>query len=233
MAEKNEDKLPHLAWEIKSGLDLAEKGKQDRIKGLVDAAVALREARSLITADIRFNKWCSANEFGPDVLNAHDRAALIAMGAEPERMRSLLGNSERQSVRYIYQHEWSAAESAGADDADANADAADAGAGDIGDAVDDADAAAAADDTAAAGATDSTESRFDYAAKPGGTQQKQQFRGAGHTRRSNRVKPSIFTIKEFNLIRSCLHPDGERTEEMKNKAFVLFNQKKFALTGAR
>ena len=110
MAEKNEDKLPHLAWEIKSGLDLAEKGKQDRIKGLVDAAVALREARSLITADIRFNKWCSANEFGPDVLNAHDRAALIAMGADPERMRSMLSNSERQSARYVYQHEWSAAE---------------------------------------------------------------------------------------------------------------------------
>jgi hypothetical protein len=254
MYENNKDKLPNLALEIKSGLDLAEKGKHDRINGLVQAAIALHEARSLIKADIRFNKWCTANEFGPDVLNAHDRAALIAMGADPERMRSVLTNSERQSVRYIYQHEWSAAESAAADDADADADAgdagdagaagnadaadgtaagADAGAGDIGDAVDDADAAAAADDTAAAGATDSTESRFDYAAKPGGTQQKQQFRGAGHTRRSNRVKPSIFTIKEFNLIRSCLHPDGERTEEMKNKAFALFNDKKFALTGAR
>ena len=32
VAENNKDKLPHLAWEIKSGLDLAEKGKQDRIK---------------------------------------------------------------------------------------------------------------------------------------------------------------------------------------------------------
>ena len=38
MAENNKDKLPHLAWEIKSGLDLAEKGKQERINGLVDAA---------------------------------------------------------------------------------------------------------------------------------------------------------------------------------------------------
>ena len=79
-----------------------------------DAAVALREARSLITPDIKFSKWCTATEFGPDVLNAHDRAALIAMGADPERMRSLLTNSERQSVRYIYQHEWSTAEFAGA-----------------------------------------------------------------------------------------------------------------------
>jgi hypothetical protein len=229
MTENNKDKLPHLASEIKSGLDLAEKGKQDRIKGLVQAAIALHEARSLIKADIKFSKWCTANEFGPDVLNAHDRAALIAMGADPERMRSMLSNSERQSARYVYQHEWSAAESASAD---ANADAEDADA----DAEAETDAGAsarAADDTADPGATDSTESRFAYADKPGGTQQKQQFRGAGHTRRSNRVKPSIFTIEEFKLILSCLHTDGERTEEKKKRAFILFNSKKFVLTGVR
>jgi hypothetical protein len=213
MTEKNEDKLPHLAWEIKSGLDLAEKSKQDRIKGLVDAAVALREARSLITADIKFSKWCATNEFGPDVLNAHDRAALIAMGADPERMRSLLTNSERQSARYVYQYEWSAAESSGADDVDAES--------------------ADADDTAAAGADDFGESRFAYADKPGGTQQKQQFRGAGHTRRSKGAKQSIFTLEEFKLIRKCLHPDGVRTTETLNKAFVLFNSKKLVLTGVR
>jgi hypothetical protein len=111
LAETGNNKLPHLAWEIKSGLDLAEKGKQDRIKGLVDAAIALREARLLLKADVRFSQWCTANEFGPDVLNAHDRAALIAMADDPERMRSLLTNSERQSARYIYHHEWSATNS--------------------------------------------------------------------------------------------------------------------------
>ena len=188
MAENNKDKLPHLAWEIKSGLDLAEKGKQDRINGLVQAAIALHEARSLVQADIPFSKWCTANEFGPDVLNAHDRAALIAMGADPERMRSLLSNSERQSVRYIYQHEWSVAEFA-AESADASADA-------------DADASASADADADASTADDAdaESRFAYADKPEEAQQKQQFRGAGHTRRSKTVKPSIFTIAEFNLI---------------------------------
>ena len=78
-----------------------------------------------------------------------------------------------------------------------------------------------------------SENRFAYADKPGGAQQKQQFRGAGHTRRSNRVKRSIFTITEFNLIISCLHPDGERTEERKKRAFILFNSKKLVLTGVR
>jgi hypothetical protein len=220
MAENNKDRLPHLAWEIKSGLDLAEKGKQDRIKGLVDAAIALHEARSMIKADIRFNKWCAENEFGPDVLNAHDRAALITMGADPERMRSLLSNSERQSARYIYQHEWGVAESTQGDAAD------DAGAGDDAGDADTADAHDTAD------ADDSSENRFAYADKPDEAQQKQQFRG-GDKKRSNRVKRSIFTLGEFNLIRSCLHPDGERTEDMKNRAFILFDDKKFVLTGVR
>jgi hypothetical protein len=232
MAENNKDKLPHLASQIKSGLDLAENGKQDRINGLVQAAIALHEARSLIKADVRFSKWCTDNAFGPDVLNAHDRAALIAMGADPERMRSLLTNSERQSARYVYQHEWSAAEAA--DDADAAAGAsADGDADTAAGASADADADADPDANAGADADDPSENRFAYADKPEEAQQKQQFRGAGHTRRSERVKPSIFTIAEFKLIRMCLHPDGERTKEMKNKALVLFNSKQFVLTGVR
>jgi hypothetical protein len=206
MAENDKDKLPHLAWEIKSGLDLAEKGKQDRIKGLVDAAIALREARLLLKADVRFSQWCTANEFGPDVLNAHDRAALIAMADDPERMRSLLTNSERQSARYIYQHEWSATDSVNSGDT--------------------------ADPDNTADADDSSENRFAYADKPQEAQQKQQFR-SGDQKRSKRMKRSIFTMEEFNLIRSCLHPDGERTEDKKKRAFVLFNSKKFVLTGVR
>jgi hypothetical protein len=195
LAETGNNKLPHLALEIKSGLDLAEKGKQDRIKGLVDAAIALREARLLFKADIRFSKWCVDNEFGPAVLNAHDRAALIAMADDPERMRALLTNSERQSARYIHQHEWSATNS-----------------GD------------------AAGADDSSENRFAYADKPQEDQQKQQFRS--HDRkRSKRMKRPIFTIEEFNLILSCLHPGGEGTEDKKQHAFALFNDKKLVLTG--
>jgi hypothetical protein len=212
MSGNNKDRLPHLAWEIKSALDLAEKGKQDRIKGLVDAAIALREARLLLKADVRFSQWCADNEFGPDVLNAHDRAALIAMADDPERMRSLLTNSERQSARYIYQYEWSAAESDGNDDST------------------NADNTAGSNDSA--DGDESSENRFAYAGKPQEAQQKQQF-GRNDRKRSGRMKRSIFTVEEFNLIRSCLHPDGERTEDMKNRAFVLFNDKKFVLTGVR
>jgi hypothetical protein len=123
LAEIGNNKLPHLAGDIKSGLDLAKKGKQDRIKGLVDAAIALRDARLLCKADVPFGQWCTDNEFGPDVLNAHDRVALIAMADDPERMRSLLTSSERQSARYIHQFEWSATNSgdaAGADDSSEN-----------------------------------------------------------------------------------------------------------------
>jgi hypothetical protein len=147
-----------------------------------------------------------SSEFGPDVLNAHDRAALIAMGANPERMRSLLTNSERQSARYVYQHEWRAAESTANGDS-TNADSTD-------------------------GADDHSENRYACADKPGEAKRKQGFRSEDQ-KRSRPLKRSIFTMEEFNLIRSCLHPDGERTEDMKNRAFALFNSKKLVLTGVR
>jgi hypothetical protein len=40
------------------------------------------------------------------------------------------------------------------------------------------------------------------------------------------MKRPIFTIEEFTLILSCLHPDGERTEDKKQRAFTLVNSKK-------
>jgi hypothetical protein len=125
------------------------------------------------------------------------------MADDPERMRSLLTNSERQSARYIYQYEWSAA-----------------------------DSDSSADPGNTADADDSSENRFAYADKPQEAQQKQQF-GSDDQKRSKRMKRSIFTIEEFNLIRSCLHPDGERTEDRKQSVFILFNSKKLVLTGVR
>jgi hypothetical protein len=41
----------------------------------------------------------------------------------------------------------------------------------------------------------------------------------------------IFTVDEWKLIRNCIHPDANMSEKIRDRAFDLFNTKKFALTG--
>jgi len=43
----------------------------------------------------------------------------------------------------------------------------------------------------------------------------------------------IFTIDEYRAIIRCLHPDSTPSSEIKNKAFLIFEPKKFALTGEK
>lgn len=70
---------------------------------MVDAAIALAEARDLIRDNIGFGRWCDEARFR---LNAHDRAALVAMGADPEQLSDVLRATERRSIQLIFKHEW-------------------------------------------------------------------------------------------------------------------------------
>src|SRR4051812_22596306 len=60
-----------------------------------------------LKADIAFSRWCEDNGFGADVLDHRTRAAAIAMGREPEALCECLNATDRQSLRYIYENEFS------------------------------------------------------------------------------------------------------------------------------
>jgi hypothetical protein len=49
---------------------------------------------------------------------------------------------------------------------------------------------------------------------------------------TNKHKP-IFTADEYKTILMCLHPDGERTKEKLEEAFVRFKAKEIQLTGGK
>ena len=42
-----------------------------------------------------------------------------------------------------------------------------------------------------------------------------------------------FTVDQYDLIRMCVHPDGQRTPAKLKEAFILLDDKKEVLTGER
>ena len=97
------DRLAQLQSRIKADLESAEQHDEARIDKIVDAATALAEARELLIQDIAFGRWCDEAQFH---LDKNDRAALVAMGANPEQLRNVLRASTRRSLRLIYEKEW-------------------------------------------------------------------------------------------------------------------------------
>src|SRR5258708_34479625 len=99
--------LPHrlarAEAKIRTALNGAIRSEQDRIKFVVEAAVAIREARAMFKDHAMFGRWWKQARFP---LNRHDRAALIAMGADPARLRMILQMTDRRSIRHIYENEW-------------------------------------------------------------------------------------------------------------------------------
>lgn len=47
------------------------------------------------------------------------------------------------------------------------------------------------------------------------------------------IKKPLFTVDQFKAVLMCLHPDGKRTADKLNEAFLLFNGKKLQLTGEK
>ena len=100
LVEPGHSKLDYIKKQIANGFDRANKGGQEWIEGSLIMAAALREARSMIPANVTFSGWLKENKL--DVVMHHDRAALISMAADLSVMRTLLGETESRA----YQHIW-------------------------------------------------------------------------------------------------------------------------------
>lgn len=94
------DRLERIARAIKVNLATAASGDAAWIDGMVAAGTKIAEARSLHKDDIGFGQWWDAQGFG---LNHQARAALVAMGQNPEEMLKVLKETDRRSIRYIYE----------------------------------------------------------------------------------------------------------------------------------
>jgi hypothetical protein len=94
------DRLERLATGIKMDLSNAAKSDAAWIDSMVAAAIKAAEARRELKDNISFGQWWAAHGLP---LNAHDRAALAAMGENPEEMRQIFTETNRRSVRLIFE----------------------------------------------------------------------------------------------------------------------------------
>ena len=100
-------RLERAAIKIKKAISKRNGPIQDWIEANIELAEALIEARHEFgDNDAAFGAWCRYNGLTKDVLAKNERVALIAMGANPQRMREVLQKTERRSIPLIYKHEW-------------------------------------------------------------------------------------------------------------------------------
>jgi hypothetical protein len=100
------DKLERLARAISRGLSRMTTAHTDWNEAVIETASALAEARGVHPSNEAFGRWCEANGFGEDILNKDDRAAYVAMGSDPDQLRTVLGKTQSRSIRLIFQNEF-------------------------------------------------------------------------------------------------------------------------------
>ena len=100
-------RLERAAVKIKKAITKRNGSIQHWIDANIELAEALIEARhDFGDNDAAFGAWCRYSGLTKDVLAKNERVALIAMGANPQRMREVLQKTERRSIPLIYKHEW-------------------------------------------------------------------------------------------------------------------------------
>ena len=108
--DDNVVKLPDLlerqAKRILAGLAKDSKVRSEWIEIQLEKADAIATAKGQFPNTTKFGEWCSANGFGPNVLNEHDRAALVAFGEDLPRARTVLEKTDRWSLKHIHLNEF-------------------------------------------------------------------------------------------------------------------------------
>lgn len=102
------DALARLSINIKKGLakaaksrDAATRDRSEWTEAMVGVAVEVAEAKEMHKAAIDFGEWWDAQQFD---LGKDERAAMVAMGKEPEQMRKAFRESESWSIQLIHRN---------------------------------------------------------------------------------------------------------------------------------
>jgi hypothetical protein len=93
-------RLQQIGRRIKAGHDRADKGGKEWIEGSIEVAVALREGRETMPANISFKDWLAKSQLS--FYSHHDRAALINLAGNPELMRTILSETPSKSYERIW-----------------------------------------------------------------------------------------------------------------------------------
>ena len=78
---------------------------EEWIEAVFEEAGILHRKRHEIGSDPAFGEWLRVNKVN-DLHSKDDRAALIAMGGEPEALRACLTVTKRNSLQHIHRHEF-------------------------------------------------------------------------------------------------------------------------------
>ena len=97
------NRMTVLAAELQIAENRRARGRAEQIEGDLEIGRVLLEARGLYADHAEFGKWLA--EAG-STTSHQDRAAYIAMAADPERFRAVLEKTERRSIQLIYEKEF-------------------------------------------------------------------------------------------------------------------------------
>jgi hypothetical protein len=107
MSEDNVINLPTpmdvLANRIRAAYKRATHSREEWIEGTLELAAALAEARGRFPADRQFSHWLVDADLQD--ISHQDRAALIAMAADPPTARQVLEETKRSSWQLVWERE--------------------------------------------------------------------------------------------------------------------------------